>query len=71
MTGPCVVSKSIEELVEGKVQDGLGFRGLAILSVWVLQRCTATGDMALAPKQQAVAATHRMICFDCLGQLRI
>jgi hypothetical protein len=27
MTGPCVVSKSIEELVEGKVEDGMGFRG--------------------------------------------
>lgn len=25
MTGPCVVSKSIEELVEGKVEDGMGF----------------------------------------------
>jgi hypothetical protein len=25
VTGPCVVSKSIEELVEGKVEDGMGF----------------------------------------------
>jgi len=30
----------------------------SILSVWVLQRCTATGDVTLAPKQQAVAATR-------------
>lgn len=71
MTGPCVVSKSIEELVEGKVEDGMGFRG-SILSVWVLQRCTATGDMTLAPKKQAVARNqNNMICFDCLGQLII
>jgi hypothetical protein len=63
-------------MVEGKVEDGMGFRGSAIFSVWVPLRCCATGVMTLVPKRQAVAAiktaTHRMISFDyCLGQLRI